>query len=120
MHYAHEIYWSGVAGNSWKQAMICGWDAAYLREYLTHGVAEFTFIKQDGTERTARGTLNADIIPPSKAPTGKQQAMIDAGLAKQNYKSISYYDLDKETWRSFSVENLLSVNRVLYMHDVVC
>ena len=102
MHWAHIIYQAG--GCDWSTALLSAWTIYYLREYLKRGVVRFTYLKQDGTWREARGTLNADIIPPSKAPTGKQQAMIDAGLAEPNYKSIAYYDLDKEAWRAFNVD----------------
>ena len=116
MHYAHIIYQS--PGCSWSEALQDAWTLYYLREYFKRGVVRFTYLKQDGTWREARGTLNPDIIPPSKAPTGRQQAMIDAGLAQPNYKSIAYYDLDKEAWRAFNVECFSHATEIALLSDV--
>ena len=111
MHHAHIIYQAG--GYNWSEALQAAWDLYNMRLWLAHGVIEFTYRKQDGSTRTARGTNCTTTIPPSKAPTGTQQQLIDAGLAQPNYHSIAYYDLDKEDWRAFSVENFISLDRVL-------
>ena len=118
MKYAHTIYQACEC--SWSDALQRGWDLYYLKEILAHGVAEFTYIKQDGTERVARGTNYPEIIPPSKAPSGRQQLAIEAGLAQPNYKSIAYYDLDKEEWRAFSVEKFRTLDRVLAITPIEC
>ena len=111
MHWAHHIY--RTSDCSWSEALQRGWEMHYMRQMLAHGVVEFTFMKKDGTERVARGTNSGEIIPPSKAATGRQQAMIEAGLAEPNWKSIAYFDLDKEAWRAFSVERFVQVKRVM-------
>ena len=117
MHYAHIIYQAGWC--DWSTAVTSAWTLHYLREYLKRGVVRFTYLKQDGTWREARGTLNTDIIPPSKAPTGRQQAMIDAGLELPNYKSIAYYDLDKEAWRAFNVDCFSHATGVAVLTNVM-
>ena len=94
--------------------------ALRTRRLLAHGLVEFTYIKHDGTVRTARGTNNPELVPPSKAPTGRQQRDIEAGLAQPNYRSIPYYDLDKEAWRAFSIENFLHVTRVMAITPIEC
>ena len=73
------------------------WDAK-------RGVVRFTYLKQDGSERVARGTNYGEIIPPSKMPSGALARKIALGQAEPNYCSIPYFDLDKEEWRAFSVE----------------
>ena len=118
MHHAHIIYQAG--GCNWSEALQAAWDLYNMRLWLAHGVAEFTYIKQDGTERVARGTNYPEIIPPSKAPSGRQQLAIEAGLAQPNYKSIAYYDLDKEEWRAFSVEKFRTLDRVLAITPIEC
>ncbi len=118
MHWAHHIH--RTSDGSWSEALQRGWEMHYMRQMLAHGVVEFTFIKRDGTTRTARGTNYTDIIPPSKAPTGHQQEAIDAGLAQPNWKSIAYFDLDKEAWRAFSIERFVQVNRLAVVMPVVC
>ena len=130
MHYAHILYnetpWEltsiltdGIESR-WKEALRRAWELHYLREMLAHGIVEFTFIKKDGTLRTARGTNYPDLIPPRCAPSGRQQAEIEAGLTEPNWKSIPYYDLDKEAWRAFSIENFVQVNRVLAITPIEC
>ena len=116
MHYAHIIYNAG--GCNWSEALQTAWDMHYLRRWLALGIAEFTYLKRDGTERTARGTNCPELIPPSKAPTGHQQLDIDAGLQEPNYKSIAYYDLDKEAWRAFSIEKFGTLDRLQYLKAV--
>ena len=109
MKYAHHIYLNCYM--SWSEALQFAWELHYLREILSHGVAEFTYIKRNGETRTARGTLWPEIIPPSKAPKGVQQP---------NYKSISYFDLDREAWRAFSIESFVQVTRVMAVTAVEC
>ena len=118
MHWAHHIH--RTSDCSWSEALQRGWEMHYMKEMLAHGVVEFTFMKKDCTERLARGTNNMEIIPPSKEPTGRQQAAIEADLAEPNYKSIAYFDLDKEAWRAFSVERFVQVNRLMAMTAVEC
>ena len=130
MHYAHIIYkqmpWDLLSiptpnpGSLWKEALQAAWELHYLHEMLAHGIVEFTFIKKDGTLRTARGTNYPDLIPPRCAPSGRQQAEIEAGLTEPNWKSIAYYDLDKEEWRAFSIENFVQVNRVAAITPIEC
>ena len=117
MHWAHTIYQSGIS--TWSEALQAAWTLHYVRQYLKRGVIRFTYLKHDGTWREARGTLNPDIIPPSKAPTGVQQALIDAGLAQPNYKSVAYYDLDKEGWRAFDVCCFSHATEVAVLNELV-
>ena len=67
-----------------------------LRENL-HGesVVEFTFTKNDGTERKAVGTLNENLIPI-------EQHIINPGEkdVSINYANFRYFDLEKSGWRS--------------------
>ena len=116
MHYAHIIYQAG--GCNWSEALQAAWDMHYLRRWLALGIAEFTYIKRNGDTRTARGTLCPELIPVSKAPKGVLQREIDAGLAEPNYKSIAYYDLDREAWRAFNIENFLTLDRLMYLKAV--
>ena len=116
MHHAHIIYNAG--GCNWSEALQAAWDLHYLRRWFALGVAEFTYTKQDGTIRTARGTLCTELIPPSKTPKGTLEREIELGLAQPNYKSIAYYDLDKEDWRSFSIEKFGTLDRLLYLKSV--
>ena len=110
MHWAHAIYQS--ADCTWSEALQTAWTIHYVRQYLKRGVIRFTYLKHDGTWREARGTLNPDIIPPSKLPKGTLAREIALGLKEPNYKSIAYYDLDKEAWRAFDVSRFYQVTGI--------
>ena len=67
----------------------------FVKTVLTEGVAEITFTKVDGTERTMKCTLNSKIVPQvinEKEP---------AKTKTQNPDVISVWDVEKEGWRSF-------------------
>lgn len=110
MHYAHILYKTGEY--SWSDALKIAWTIHYLRHYLTRGVVRFTFTKQSGERREARGTLCPELIPPSRTPKGIVQAEIEQGLRQPDYSSIAYYDLDKEAWRAFSICNVKSIEEI--------
>ena len=109
MHIAHANWQNDSWSNRLKQA----WMMADIRKYMRHGIVKFVFMKQNGELRNARGTLWDEIIPDDKKPTGVRQQRINEGLEQANYTSISYFDLDKQEWRAFHVESLVTVNDVL-------
>lgn len=68
-------------------------------EELKTGIKKFSFTKVDGTIREASGTRNIDIISEAHAlPKGEQIDNIDV---------IRYFDTDKNSWRSFKVDNFV-------------
>lgn len=69
-----------------------------LVQKLNQGVVSFTYVKKDGTERCAKGTLYG------------------IGHAIRNNKrhtlcgyNLAYYDMDCKGWRSFIISNLIEV-----------
>lgn len=76
--------------------------AAALNEKLVakmqYSIVTFTFKKADGTIRVANGTLKSDMLPEIKG-TGRPLAF---GLQL-------YYDVDKQSFRSYKKENLISI-----------
>ena len=112
MHWAHHIH--NTTTGSWSQALRQAWEIHYMRHLLAHGVVEFTYIKRDGTTRTARGTNYPDLIPPSKAPKGTNRNV------NCQFSIINYFDLDREAWRAFSIENFVQVNRVTAITPIEC
>ena len=64
-----------------------------LRKLLRKKIVNFEFIKLDGYVRPARGTTNLKYIPKEDHPKGIRPAS-DA--------VATFYDLDKEAWRSVS------------------
>lgn len=110
MHYAHILYGKQITTNTllnatldWKNAVKLAWYFVGLREKLRNGIVTFTFCKQDGSIREAKGTLHGLLIPEDKKPKGD----MSDGAAKPNYKSIAYFDLDKQEWRAFSIDKFI-------------
>ena len=110
MHWAHIMHRQGVS--NWSTALGAAWAIHHLRRYLTRGVVRFTFTKQSGEQREARGTLCPELIPPSKTPKGIVQTEVEQGLRKPDYADIAYYDLDREAWRAFSICNVTTISDI--------
>lgn len=69
-----------------------------LVDKMQYNIVTFTFKKADGTIRVAKGTLRSDMLPEIKG-TGRP---LSFGLQL-------YYDVDKQSFRSFKKENLISI-----------
>ena len=70
-----------------------------IGKILTQRVVRFSFRKNDGSIREAVGTLMKSMIPPTNGngrPTAEHLQL--------------YYDIEKQSWRSFKKENLISIN----------
>lgn len=80
-----------------------------LRSLLAHNIVSFTFRKVDGTIRHALGTRNLTI---ASNYTGSN---IPAPVyGEQPY---AYYDVEKNGWRSYKPENLISIDGVIARTD---
>lgn len=91
---ANHLFYSTTLTQSaaWKKA----WAVVKLKKAMAEKEAvEFTFIKKDGSERPATGTLAATVVPAIKG-TGKAKPM---GI-------VTYYDIERKGWRSFKAENI--------------
>ena len=75
-------------------------DIKEFKKALHEGEVEFKYTKKDGSERTARGTLNIEVMGEENAPTGTSERTYSDNV-------IRYYDLNSEGWRSFVIENLV-------------
>ena len=66
-----------------------------FQEMLRKGIVDFEYIKKDGSVRQAKGTLLAEYLPTPKA------ADSDAPARKTNENVLVYFDMDKQSFRSF-------------------
>lgn len=73
-----------------------------LKEKLHEGEVNFTFEKKDGSLRTAKGTLNVQIMGEENAPKGIDYSKSDT--------VTRYFDLNSNGWRSFTNEKLISID----------
>lgn len=84
--------------------------ANQLHNLMKRNIVEFTFRKKDGTIRHARGTRNLNIASVAlgyavRIPKGEEQPN-------------SYYDLDKDGWRSYIPANVMSIDRIVPMPSI--
>lgn len=71
-----------------------------LEEKLHKGIVSFVYLKKDGSRRNANGTLYG-IAHTIKGNGGRSCKW-----------TLNYYDVDCQAWRSFLIENLISVGEV--------
>lgn len=76
-----------------------------LNEQLTAGIAEVTFTKVDGEVRTMPCTLQTALLPHVEIVEGKKKK-------EPKLEVMSVFCTDKQQWRSFRVENVISVRAV--------
>ena len=74
-----------------------------IMNMLSKGVVSIKFIKTDGSERDMKCTLMEEIIKPHEKKTDREK--------KQNENVISVWDVDKEGWRSFRLDSIISIHK---------
>ena len=75
-------------------------DLQEFSEMLHKGIVDFEFIKKDGSVRKAKGTLVAEHLPAPKADS-------DAPARKTNENVLVYFDMEKQSFRSFVKSSFL-------------
>lgn len=97
MKYAHQLF--AETNKSWQYCLLKAWELYRLAKKMRKGVVKFVFEKTDGSLRTAMGTL---VSLPSGVTGSKR-------ITKPSYKTFSYFDVEKNEFRCFRVENLVTV-----------
>lgn len=69
---------------------------------LQRGVVRVNFTKKDGDTRDMKCTLLSSLIPQEMQPKSDTKKITDS--------TIRVYDIDAQGWRSFIVENIISVD----------
>lgn len=64
-----------------------------LYEKMSKGIVTFQYLKNNGRIRTAKGTLNPDMVEDNYAFKG--------GSGPKDYGYTSYWDVEKNDWRCF-------------------
>ena len=64
------------------------------------------FEKKDGTERTMICTRSTYLIPEAHHPKG-------TSTKEQNYEVMPVYDLEKQAWRSFRLDSVVSIEPLI-------
>jgi hypothetical protein len=85
-------------GISFGAAQGKAWEVIRLKESMKKGVVSFTYQKKDGTIRQATGTTSGEHFTYQRKTN-----------RKGNPATITYYDLEKQSFRAFKAANLLQV-----------
>lgn len=98
MKYAWQLW--KTTNQVWRLCMIKAWQLYRLAKAMREGVVSFYYQKSDGSIRKAVGTLKN--VPAGASLGGKK-------VTKPSYKTMAYFDVEKNSFRSFKVENLICV-----------
>lgn len=82
---------------TWRKAMLKAWELYRLTRQMKNEIVTFFYAKIDGTIRRAVGTL---MNVPVTFKTAKSER-------KLNFKTLTYYDVEKRSFRCFRVENYI-------------
>lgn len=74
-----------------------------IKATLNQRVATVTFKKVNGDLRVMECTTNLDKVPPSQWPK-------ESTGVKTESKAIRVFDVKAQGWRSFLIENFISIN----------
>lgn len=96
MKYAWQLW--KATHQTWRICMIKAWQLYRLAKAMRIGVVTFYYQKADGSIRKANGTLRN--VPVGATLGGKK-------VTKPSYKTMAYFDTEKNAFRSFKVENLI-------------
>lgn len=85
---------------TWKQAIAHAFKALRMKQELSNGVVNFSYVKvSTGEIRNASGTRDIANIPAAFHPKG-------TSTKPETTNVVSYFDLDAQGWRSFDIANL--------------
>ncbi len=92
------LAWQFVRKNGYtmSEALKCAWANIRLRMKMQQGIVRFYYRKVSGEKREAFGTLVESLMPDTKG-TGR----------KVNETLQTYYDTEREQYRSFKKANLV-------------
>jgi len=79
-----------------------------ILEILHKGPCNVSFNKVSGERRDMYCTLDHALIPAAK-DVGTNEAFNSKKIREINENVVVAYDLNKNDWRSFRVENLISI-----------
>lgn len=96
MKYAWQLW--RATKQQWRICMIKAWQLYRLARAMRKGVVTFYYQKADGSIRKALGTLKN--LPADATLGGKK-------VTKPSYKTMAYFDTEKNSFRCFKVENLI-------------
>lgn len=91
---AHEMM--KATGKAFAICLAKAWTIYRLYKRMKSETVSFSYEKQDGSLRKAKGTL-------------QDVSSLIKGTGIENFKTVRYFDIDANGFRSFKVENLITV-----------
>ena len=85
-----------VTGKTFAVCLAKAWAIYRLYKRMKSETVSFAYEKADGSLRKAKGTL-------------QDVSNLIKGTGVENYKTVRYFDVDANGFRSFKVENLITV-----------
>ena len=73
---------------------------------LQSGICEVEFTKVNGETRVMKCTLDPSVIPPAT----KEDPLSQKKIRSVNEEVLPVWDVGKEQWRSFRIENVTRFN----------
>ena len=74
-----------------------------IMNMLKNNIVNVKFTKTDGSERVMKCTLMEEFIKPHDKKTDREK--------KVNEDIFSVWDVEKEGWRSFRYDSIISINK---------
>lgn len=95
-----QMAWSFVRKNgySMSEALKCAWANYKLKQAMKNKIVRFYYRKVSGEIREAFGSLQEKLLPETK----------ESGR-KSNDTLFTYFDTERESWRSFKKANLINI-----------
>lgn len=93
------LAWQFIKRNGYtlSEALKTAWANVKLKAKMKKGIVKFYFQKVDGSLREAYGTLKESMLPMTKEER------------KTNVTIQTYYDTERQSWRSFKRANLIKI-----------
>lgn len=81
----------------------------WIKDVLRTGITTVEFVKNDGTLRTMRATLDYTYIPVATAPVPMAEAK-ETKPIKENNDVCKVWDAEAEAWRSFRYDRIKRIS----------
>ena len=83
---------------------------AELKEIIQNNIVTVVFTKVDGTERSMKCTLLPEYLPQTYS--NGAQLLQEAEVRQENPNTLSVWDLEANSWRSFRCDSVQKVQMI--------
>lgn len=99
-----------VGGNIFDMNITLPTTVNDIAPVLRASVCKIVFTKSNGTERTMYATLQEQYLPPREAAAVTMEELIPKAPRKpRSATNMIVWDIEKNDWRSFNINMLLSI-----------